>query len=135
MRNSSRLKASAVIVSVMVLFACLWYIEPEKARWLPHCPFHQLTGLHCPGCGTLRCLHRLTHGDLLSACRFNLLVVMVVPFMIYYFAAEIYETLVSRSFKLSCTLTKGSIVIFAVMLIFGIARNIPIYPFTLLAPH
>ena len=35
------------------------------------CPFHQATGLLCPGCGATRAYWLLVHGDLAGALRHN----------------------------------------------------------------
>ena len=41
-----------------------------------------MTGLYCPGCGTLRCLHALLHGDLRSAIGFNAMTVLLAPVLL-----------------------------------------------------
>jgi hypothetical protein len=45
-----------------------------------HCPFHLMTGLHCPGCGSTRATHALLNADPLGSLRNNpLLIVLGVP--------------------------------------------------------
>ena len=44
-------------------------VDPSEPGHYPECPFHWITGLYCPGCGTLRAVHALTHGDVLGAIR------------------------------------------------------------------
>jgi hypothetical protein len=44
---------------------------PVLARLAPGCPFHALTGVPCPGCGTTRALVALAHGDFAGALAFN----------------------------------------------------------------
>lgn len=44
--------------------AYVYLVDPSQSgRYLP-CPFLTLTGAYCPGCGGLRSLHALLHGDL-----------------------------------------------------------------------
>jgi hypothetical protein len=43
------------------------------------CPLLALTGLACPGCGGLRAVHALTHGDLGTAWVLNPAVVALLP--------------------------------------------------------
>jgi hypothetical protein len=52
--------------------------------WLPPCPFHALTGLDCPGCGTGRALAALASGDIPTAVAYNALVVLVAgPLLVW----------------------------------------------------
>jgi hypothetical protein len=54
---------------------------------LPRCPFHAVTGLWCPGCGTQRGLHALLHGDLVGAVGYNALMVLALPLVVYAYVA------------------------------------------------
>lgn len=56
----------------MALLALTYAFDPEGGGFVyPRCIFFRLTGWECPGCGTLRALHALTHGDLPAAWGFN----------------------------------------------------------------
>jgi hypothetical protein len=46
------------------------------------CPFKALTGLDCPGCGGLRAVNDLTHGDLSAAAGSNLFFVASIPLLV-----------------------------------------------------
>jgi hypothetical protein len=50
----------------------------EGLWWLPRCVFHELSGLHCPGCGATRALHALAHGQIMQALWCNALLVALV---------------------------------------------------------
>ena len=50
----------------------------EQGAW-GLCPFHAMTGLWCPGCGSLRAVNDLTNGDLLGALSSNLVLVLALP--------------------------------------------------------
>lgn len=93
------------------------------AKWLPKCMFHQLTGLYCPGCGATRALSALLHGDIRSSLHNNLL---LFPLL-----ALIVVLIVKPGISLKRPV---AIVIVAVVLLFTILRNIPVVPFTYLAP-
>lgn len=45
------------------------------------CPFHAITGLRCPGCGSQRALHALLHGDLSTTFKMNALWILAIPVM------------------------------------------------------
>lgn len=93
------------------------------AKWLPRCMFHQLTGLYCPGCGATRALSAMLHGELKSSLHNNLL---LFPLL-----ALIAVLIVKPEISLKRPV---AIAIVAVVLLFTILRNIPVAPFTYLAP-
>jgi hypothetical protein len=75
-----------LIACLLVLFAVacvvLYYLDPVKYVFMPKCPFKMLTGLDCPGCGFQRAMHALLHGHVMQAIRFNLFLVISVPYII-----------------------------------------------------
>jgi len=56
--------------------AMLFFFKPGNYGIYPVCHFYSLTGLHCPGCGSLRALHELLHGNLIEAARLNALLLL-----------------------------------------------------------
>src|SRR4051794_13613765 len=60
----------------------LYAVPPTPDSFYPRCPFHLLTGLHCPGCGSTRCLHALLHGRLLDALHCNALAILALPLLL-----------------------------------------------------
>lgn len=67
----------------LVLFcgAILFCFDPTQYHFYPTCIFHQVTGLLCPGCGSLRALHQLLHGHPVVAFQFNPLLVAALPLL------------------------------------------------------
>jgi len=119
-----RLKTIGLGVVWGSVSAALFAFDPGRVRIFPVCPFHQLTGLWCPGCGTTRALHQLLHGNLTTAFRLNPLAILMLPLVSY---------LVTRGD--ASTLKPTWIwVLLGVVVAFGVFRNISAYPFTLLAP-
>src|SRR5690348_15182815 len=57
----------------------LFWFDPSQSALYPLCYFHRLTGLWCPGCGSLRALHQLLHGNLSAALHYNALLVLSLP--------------------------------------------------------
>ncbi len=108
---------------------------PSLGRSLPLCPLHELTGLHCAGCGSTRALHCLLHGRLLDALRFNPLFVSALPFALYLWLCWGAYALFRRRLPLPRLRIRMIVAGICLLVIFGVVRNIPYYPFTLLAPH
>ena len=70
-------------VLAAILGACLlFFFSPESTSFYPRCPFYVLTGLKCPGCGTLRGIHALLHLRFADAFRFNPLMVVSIPLIV-----------------------------------------------------
>ena len=78
----SRVRDATLFVGGLAFAVVLHVVDPSEATAFPVCPFYAATGLYCPGCGTLRCLHALLHADLRSAIDFNLMTVLFVPMLV-----------------------------------------------------
>lgn len=77
----------AVAVAGAAGLALLAVVDPNQPGHYPVCPFYALTGLYCPGCGSLRALHDLAHLDLAGAWGMNPLLVLAVPFLAWTWVA------------------------------------------------
>jgi hypothetical protein len=108
--------------------------DPATAGIFPPCPIHYLTGLYCPGCGSLRALHALLHGNLLQAWAMNPLTVMLLPFLVYGLISEGIVQVRGRGLPQPILPARQIRVLFAVIVLFGVMRNLPVQPFALLAP-
>jgi hypothetical protein len=71
----SALAAAAAVAAVAV-------VDPNEPGHYPACPFLLVTGQYCPGCGTLRAVHAMAHGDLGEALARNPLTVAAVPLVL-----------------------------------------------------
>jgi hypothetical protein len=66
-------------IGIFAAVAVLYFFPAELYPVYPRCLFHALTGLDCPGCGSIRSVQRLLHGDFTAAFRFNPLLYSLVP--------------------------------------------------------
>ncbi|MCE5198253.1 DUF2752 domain-containing protein [bacterium] len=123
------------MLSLALIYLAIYFIDPQKARWIPACPFYSLTGFYCPGCGLLRSFHQLAHGNLSQALTFNLPAVVSVPLVVGSIAIDICDLLGFRSHRWPVISNQACWIVAIVIIIYGVARNIPIYPLYLLAPH
>ena len=122
------------LLGVMAAGAILFEFDLLQHTFYPACPLHQLTGLYCPGCGSLRALHQLAHGHFAEALRLNPPLVMSLPFLFWMFLHRIARETgarplpsVPRPRRWGWTLVGG-------VLVFSILRNLPFAPFSRLAP-
>lgn len=113
----------------------LFRFDPATSRLFPPCPSRWLTGLSCPGCGTLRSLHRLLHGDLAGAVRMNGAAVVAIPVVLWYLASKLRTARGGRPLPGAALFARSGWWIAGVLLAWMIARNLPWPPFTALAPH
>lgn len=95
----------------------------------PPCALHELTGLHCPGCGVTRATRALLHGDVVAAWNYNQLYVILLP-LIGFFCLQ--SVVLERPYRGSAKL---GVTLVGLAIVYGILRNIPVAPFTALAPH
>lgn len=133
-RIGPRAVAAAAAAVVAVAFLAVWAIGERAPTWYPPCPFHALTGLQCPGCGSSRALHLLVHGEWRHALGFNPLLVLSLPLLAIWGAHAAWRAL--RHDLPPAVLPRPTAAItLVVLLLFFVLRNLPWWPFVLLAPH
>lgn len=76
------------IVAVTVLALYSYFIDSTQFELAPKCFLYQLTGYKCPGCGTQRALHELSHLNIAAAWRYNPLLLVAIPVIaiLFYFS-------------------------------------------------
>ena len=134
--NSKSIRALAIagIGAIALGSGIVWYFDPTQTAIFPVCPLYKITGFACPGCGLTRGLHALLHGDVLTALDYNALIPLYLLFFSYLVAS-----LLSIAFRGSgiVRLDRNLYllwVMIGVMLLFGVLRNLPFYPFSILFP-
>lgn len=126
----------AIILPILIVYGYYAYYRETDSTWINQCTIYKFTGLDCPGCGGQRSLHFLLHGNIVQALHYNILFIIGLPFLayFYYIAIRVY-ILNQREYLKSFVFSKKFAYIFlAVLLVFFILRNIPIPPFTYLSP-
>ena len=120
---SNRLWISGAVAAVVgMMFS---FFDPLSYRLFPRCLLHSTTGWYCPGCGTARAVALITHGHVLAGFRMNPVMVLGLPVV-----GVLYVTGQLDRLKPVWIWT-----LLAVIVAFGVLRNLPWPPFPLLAPQ
>jgi hypothetical protein len=103
---------------------------------MPPCLIHEWTGLHCPGCGGTRAFQALARFDLIGALRMNLLGTIFVIWVALVVLRTSWEAAFPqrrwRRFPFDERWLWGALIL---VIGFTVLRNVPNWPFSLLAPH
>jgi hypothetical protein len=103
--------------------------NPNVSSGYPPCVFKSVTGLDCPGCGGMRCVHSLLQGDIVGAASHNLLAFVLLPVLAYLLVRQLLLMFGRELPPLPSVRYLGwSLAIVA--LVFTVARNIPGTPLT-----
>lgn len=115
--------------------AVLYRYNPLQVDFYPRCILFVATGVYCPGCGVLRASHALLHGHVFTALGFNALFVVLLPFLLYAIAAQLLQAAYGRPVLRTGQLSgRNARALLWVFFAFTLLRNVPLYPFNLLAP-
>ena len=128
-RSLIRRLAGPVGTAVIAVGTCsyLAVVDPNESGHYPVCPSRALLGIDCPGCGGMRGMYCLIHGDLAGAMSHNILLLAIVPIAIILWAIWLvrairgsYPEVTQRQFKARNRMLIGGLV---VLLAFGVIRN------------
>jgi hypothetical protein len=90
---------------------------------VPLCPLHAFTGLDCPFCGGLRAAVELTRGRFTQAAQDNLVFVALLPLIAAWWLDWILQ---ARGARQRRALPRSAVIaLTAVLVIFGVVRNLP----------
>lgn len=104
----------------------IYYLfSPAESSCFPQCPFHTVTGLDCPGCGSQRAMHHLLHFRIIDAFTSNPLLIAAIPYILIciyleYFGGKEKSPRLRRSLY-----SKGAIyMVLIVIILYWIGRNL-----------
>ncbi len=117
------LAAAATVGALGYLFA----VDPNEPGHYPLCPTKAFLGIDCPGCGCMRGLHSLAHGDIAGAADHNILLLLAVPFVIVLWVRWLMRAwrgvtpaVSLRTLRLR---NRAMIIALVAILVFGVIRN------------
>ena len=100
--------------------------DPHREGAYGFCPWLTLTGTYCPGCGGLRAVNDLTHGNVVAAASSNALFVGALPLLGFWWFRRLADGWrgARRHVEERKAYLVGAVVLgFAVL--FWVVRNLP----------
>jgi Protein of unknown function (DUF2752) len=118
-RNRIVLGTGALLAAALTYVGLVDPHNPDS--FFPVCPFRLLTGWNCPGCGTLRMIHDVLHGDLAAAIADNALLLVGIPLLAG------WALLRHRRGKSPLTILATAALV-STLLAWTVVRNLPGFP-------
>lgn len=115
----------------------VYIFDPVKqGQFFIPCFFLENFGLYCPGCGNTRALHSLLHLEIGEVFHFNLLFPFLAFILGWLLVGEYLRVLLGRRVLWLPKRVHPVLLGIAVLVVvaYTVARNLPFYPFYLLAP-
>ena len=99
------------------------------------CPSKTFFGLNCPGCGSQRMIHHLLHFDLGQAFRYNPLLFITLPFVLFILFQSLMNFVFGTNYRTKLFYNNTFVwTVFGILMVYAVLRNLPFYPFHFLAP-
>ncbi len=131
---AERILSASAAVTLVAGAAAIWYFDPTKAGFFPVCPLYSLTGFACPGCGLTRGFHALFHGHILTALDYNAMLPFFALLIGFGLVSLVYFAARGRRIPFNLLHPTALYVFLVLLLVFGVTRNLPWFPFTVLFP-
>lgn len=119
-------KWGIAIILVTILVILYKTNNPSGNIYFPKCPFKELTGLKCPGCGSQRAVHYFLNFDILNAIKENAILVLSIPYILTGLVFDSLKKTNENILKWRKILfgRKAIFVILTIIIAFWILRNI-----------
>lgn len=109
----------ASIAGILVLL----FFPLNKYHFYPVCPWYWLTHTYCPGCGTLRGIDHLLHGDILGLFKANKIGIIFLPILLWEYVQRGVQGIVGYRLP-EFTLSKIELYVLVVLIIgYWVTRN------------
>ncbi|WP_188194965.1 DUF2752 domain-containing protein [Nonomuraea sp. SYSU D8015] len=135
-RGTDRLKGLLAPLGVAAgagaVVAFVGVVDPNEPGHYPTCPFLWLTGLYCPGCGTLRTIHALAHLDPVAALGLNPLAVAMIPLLLFWWGRWVVRAWQGKPRRTTLAHPAWLWAFLALVVVYWVVRNLPFGAF--LAP-
>jgi hypothetical protein len=113
--------------------AVVWVGDPTTpGGFLPICPTKLLLGIDCPGCGSLRMIYSVLHGDVLAAAHYNALGLIGLVLLLIAYGSWTYSRVTGRTVASWHRHRWAATVTVVLVSVWFVVRNLPFAPFTAL---
>ena len=129
-----KLKYIGLLTLGVALAALYLFINPSEVDFLPKCPLYGTTGIYCPGCGSQRATHQLLNLNIIGILEQNVLFLAGLLIFGYHLIITGLNALLQKKMYNYLYHPYTPRIIIVVIIVFWILRNIPSYPFNILAP-
>jgi hypothetical protein len=123
-----------LLIAFIGLAVLFFILDPAKHNIFPRCIFNSITGYYCPGCGSQRAIHSLLHFDIAGVVSYNFLFIPAFLLIIYHYLRPILNQFFSWKLPNIFYFKSTPWLIFGFVIAFWVLRNLPFYPFSVLAP-
>jgi len=128
--RAERMRGSLLTAGLVAgLTVALRVRDPHSQGSWGLCPYKVLTGWDCPGCGCLRAVNDLTHGDVVAAASSNLVFVLAVPVLVLLWARWARASWTGAEAQASSRTTLRTTVLLLLLgvtvAVFTVVRNTP----------
>ncbi|NOR75511.1 MAG: DUF2752 domain-containing protein [Draconibacterium sp.] len=124
-----------LLIIFMGLAVLFFVLNPAEHQIFPKCVFHSVTGYYCPGCGSQRAIHSLLHLNFAGVVGNNFLFLPAMLLFIYHYTFSFLNKKLNWKLPNIFSLKSTPWIILGVIILFWILRNMPVYPFDILAPN
>lgn len=116
-------------VAALAVGACAYLaaVDPSEPGHYPVCPSRAIFGVDCPGCGGMRAMHSLLHGDVSAALDHNALILVFIGAAVALWAVWLARAIrgsapavTHRQFRVRNVMLISGLV---ALLAFGVVRN------------
>jgi hypothetical protein len=112
------------VVIILVVVGYYFLLNPyEQEYFFISCPFYQISGYQCPGCGSQRAFHELLHLRIFEAIKQNVLFVLAIPYVLLIFYTSFHQEKY-RKLRQILMGNKTLLILLVVAILFGVLRNL-----------
>jgi hypothetical protein len=123
-----------LLIGFTGLAVLFFVLDPARHDLFPRCLFNSITGYYCPGCGSQRAVHSLLHLDFAGVVSYNFLFLPAALIIFYHYLHPVFNRFFGWKLPNVFYFRNTPLIILGVIVLFWILRNIPVYPFSVLAP-